>query len=225
MTSATTFALIRHGQTDWNAAMRIQGLSDIPLNDTGRAQAAEAVGHLARYDWDFIVSSTLSRAAETADLIADGLGLTVIRRIPEIVERNYGPAEGLSAGAELDALRIDGGPTGNGGFRGAEPEADVAARGLEALRELAAAHPGARIIVVSHGTLIRLTLMSALGEFVGTITNAALTVVRLDDAGWTPEIINGEVLASPDALDDALELDDANDLDDDLDALDAVASH
>ncbi|WP_348648390.1 histidine phosphatase family protein [Cryobacterium breve] len=80
--------------------MRIQGLSDIPLNDTGRAQAADAVGHLARYDWDFIVSSTLSRAAETADLIADGLGLTVTRRIPQIVERNYGPAEGLSAGPE-----------------------------------------------------------------------------------------------------------------------------
>lgn len=187
--------------------MRIQGLSDIPLNDTGRAQAAEAVEHLARYDWDFIVSSTLSRAAETADLIADGLGLTVTRRIPEIVERNYGPAEGLSAGPELDALRIDGGPTGNGGFRGAEPEADVAARGLETLRELAEAHPGARIIVVSHGTLIRLTLMSALDEFVGTITNAALTVVRRSNTGWTAEIINGEVLEP------------THDLDNDLDAL------
>jgi uncharacterized phosphatase len=210
VTSATTFALIRHGQTDWNAAMRIQGLSDIPLNDTGRAQAADAVGHLARYDWDFIVSSTLSRAAETADLIADGLGLTVTRRIPQIVERNYGPAEGLSAGPELDALRVDGGPTGNGGFLGAEPEADVAARGLQALRELAAAHPGARIIVVSHGTLIRLALMSALGEFVGTITNAALTVVSLDDAGWSLEVLNGEVLTPTD------------DLDNDLDALDAA---
>ncbi|WP_255454098.1 MULTISPECIES: histidine phosphatase family protein [Cryobacterium] len=210
MTSPTTFALIRHGQTDWNAAMRIQGLSDIPLNDTGRAQAAEAVGHLADYDWDFIVSSTLSRAAETADLIADGLGLTVTRRIPEIVERNYGPAEGLSAGPELDALRIDGGPTGNGGFIGAESEADVAARGLEALRELAVAHPGARIIVVSHGTLIRLTLMKALGEFVGTITNAALTVASLDDTDWSLQVLNGEVLTATD------------DLDNDLDALDAV---
>ncbi|WP_241976066.1 histidine phosphatase family protein [Cryobacterium algoricola] len=210
MTSPTTFALIRHGQTDWNAAMRIQGLSDVPLNDTGRDQAAEAVGHLARYEWDFVVSSTLSRAAETADLIADGLGLTVTRRIPELVERNYGPAEGLSAGSELDALRIDGGPTGNGGFIGAEPEADVASRGLHALRELAAAHPGARIIVVSHGTLIRLTLMSALGKFVGTITNAALTVASVDDDGWTLQALNGEVLTPVD------------DLDNDLDPLDAV---
>ncbi|WP_348648568.1 histidine phosphatase family protein [Cryobacterium breve] len=110
----------------------------------------------------------------------------------------------------LDALRVDGGPTGNGGFLGAEPEADVAARGLQALRELAAAHPGARIIVVSHGTLIRLALMSALGEFVGTITNAALTVVSLDDAGWSLEVLNGEVLTPTD------------DLDNDLDALDAA---
>jgi uncharacterized phosphatase len=201
VTSPTIFALIRHGQTDWNAALRIQGLSDIPLNDTGRAQAAEAVGHLARYDWDFVVSSTLSRAAETADLIADGLGLTVTRRIPGIVERNYGHAEGLSAGPELDALRFEGGPTGNGGFRGAEPETDVATRGLDALLDLATAHPGARIIVVSHGTLIRLTLMKALNEFIGTITNAALTVVSLDDAGWTAEVLNGEVLTPAGDLD------------------------
>ena len=192
MSSTTTFALIRHGQTDWNAALRIQGRSDIPLNDTGRGQAADAVGHLAEHDWDFVVSSPLSRAAETADLIAEGLGLTVTRRIPEIVERNYGPAEGLSAGPELDALRVPGGPTGIGGFRGAETESSVAVRGVEALKQLARNHPGARIIVVSHGTLIRLTLMQALDQPVDTIRNASLNVVAHDEAGWTLDILNGE---------------------------------
>ncbi|HSP52346.1 MAG TPA: histidine phosphatase family protein [Cryobacterium sp.] len=192
MNSTTTFALIRHGQTDWNAALRIQGHSDIPLNDTGRGQAADAVGHLAALEWDFVVSSPLSRAAETADLIAEGLGLTVTRRIPEIVERNYGPAEGMSAGLELDALRVPGGPTGIGGFRGAEPEDSVAARGVTALQLLAHDHPGARIIVVSHGTLIRLTLMQALDQPVDTIRNASLNVLAHTQAGWTLDILNGE---------------------------------
>ncbi|MBC7442150.1 MAG: histidine phosphatase family protein [Ramlibacter sp.] len=192
MSSTTTFALIRHGQTDWNAALRIQGLSDIPLNDTGRGQATDAVGSLADYEWDFVVSSPLSRAAETADLIADGLGLTVTRRIEQIVERNYGPAEGLSAGPELDALREPGGPTGIGGFRGAEPESTVAERGAGLLRTLAEEHPGSRIIVVSHGTLIRLSLMRVLDRPIATISNAALTVLSHDQSGWTLDVLNGE---------------------------------
>ncbi len=194
MSSATTFALVRHGQTDWNAALRIQGRSDIPLNDTGRGQAVAAVGALSSYDWDFLVSSPLSRAAETADLIADGLGLTVTQRLPSLVERDYGLAEGLGAGAALDALREPGGPTGNGGFRGAETEGHVADRGVEALRMLARDYPGARIIVVSHGTLIRLSLMRILDRPIPTITNAALTVAQSGPAGWTLDVLNGEVL-------------------------------
>ena len=94
----TTFALVRHGQTDWNAERRLQGSTDIPLNDVGRGQARDAAAVLSPYEWDAIVSSPLSRAAETADLIAEGLGLTVSRRVPELTERSFGPAEGMQAG-------------------------------------------------------------------------------------------------------------------------------
>lgn len=191
MTSPTTFALIRHGQTDWNAAARIQGATDIPLNDTGRGQAADAVTPLSRYDWDFIVSSPLSRAAETADLIAADLELEVTRRIPGLIERDYGPAEGLVAGTELDALRFPG------GFHGAETEASVADRGILALQQLAREHPGARIIVVSHGTLIRLSLAQVLDREIGSIDNAALTLVHHHNtAGWRLDVLNGESLDS-----------------------------
>ncbi|WP_104132990.1 histidine phosphatase family protein [Cryobacterium sp. M91] len=194
MTTATTFALIRHGQTDWNAAARIQGATDIPLNDVGRGQAADAIAPLKRYDWDFIVSSPLSRAAETADLIGERLGLDTARRLPALIERNYGPAEGLSAGAELDALRFPG------GFHGAETEQAVAARGIDALRDLAREHPGARIIVVAHGTLIRLSLENALDQPIGSITNASLNVVQHHhthadgSTAWQLDVLNGEPL-------------------------------
>ena len=201
-TTTTTFALIRHGQTDWNAAARIQGLTDIPLNAVGRGQAADAVPALSGYDWDFIVSSPLSRAAETSDLIGERLGLVAAERLSGLIERDYGPAEGLSAGAELDALRFPG------GFHGAESEADVAARGLEALHQLARERPGARIIVVAHGTLIRLSLAHALGRHIAAIGNATLNLVHHDHtpaeggaaagaaggAAWRLDVLNGEPL-------------------------------
>lgn len=198
VTAATTFALVRHGQTDWNAAGRIQGATDVPLNDVGRGQAAEAVAALSPFEWDFVVASPLSRAAETADIIAAGLELEVVRLLPGLVERNYGPAEGLCAGPELDALR-DGGEYAS--FRGAEPAQSVSERGLGALRLLAEDYPGARIIVVCHGTLIRLSLAAALGVEIPPIVNAAISVVQLNpETGWTASIINNELLAAGPAL-------------------------
>ena len=195
MPSTTTFALIRHGQTDWNAQFRIQGTTDIPLNEVGREQAVAAIEPLAGFhdderDWDFIVSSPLSRAADTADLIAAGLNLDVTHRLPAIVERNYGDAEGLRAGPELEALRIPN------GFLTAESEADVAQRGIDALSLLAEEFAGARIIVVSHGTLIKLSLNSLFDLSIGPITNAALTVVRKSPTGWHLDHLNGEEYSS-----------------------------
>ena len=190
MSSPTTFALIRHGQTDWNAMQRFQGATDVPLNDTGRGQATDAVGALSDHDWDFVVSSPLSRAAETADLIAAGLEIEVARRIPGLVERNYGPVEGLMAGPELEALRVPG------GFRGAEDEPSVAGRGVGALTLLAEEHPGARIIVVSHGTLIRLSLNRIMDRKFDSIDNAALTIVHHEAAAWRLEVLNGKPVAA-----------------------------
>ena len=184
----TTLALVRHGQTDWNAQRRLQGSTDIPLNDVGRGQARDAVAVLSDYQWDAIVSSPLSRAAETANLIAAGLGLSVDRRVPELAERSFGPAEGLQAGPELDALRIPG-----GGFRGAESEDEAASRGLAALEALAEEFRGRRVLVVAHGTLLRVSLSRAIGRTLQSIDNAVLNLAHhhaID--GWQLEYFNGE---------------------------------
>lgn len=187
----TTFALIRHGQTDWNAQRRLQGSSDIPLNDVGRGQAREAVAALSGYEWDAVVSSPLSRAAETADLIAAGLGVSVARRVPELTERDFGPAEGLQDGLELDALRIPG------GFRGAESDDEAAARGLAALGALAEEFRGSCVLVVAHGTLIRLTLGRAIGRPLESIDNAVLNLAHYHAVdGWQLEYLNGEPWAA-----------------------------
>jgi len=185
--TSTTFALIRHGQTDWNAQRRLQGSTEIPLNDIGRGQARDAVAVLSGYEWDTIVSSQLSRAAETADLIAAGLGLRVARRVPELAERNFGPAEGLQAGPELEALRIPN------GFRGAESEDEAAGRGLAALEALAEEFRGRRVLAVAHGTLLRVSLSRAVGRTLESIDNAVLNLAHHHAGdGWELEYFNGE---------------------------------
>ena len=188
----TTLALVRHGQTDWNAQRRLQGSTDIPLNDVGRGQARDAVAALSGYEWDAIVSSPLSRAAETANLIAAGLGLSVDRRVPELAERSFGPAEGLQAGPELDGLR-----TPDGGFRGAESEDEAASRGLAALEALAEEFRGRRVLVVAHGTLLRVSLSRAIGRTLQSIDNAVLNLAHHHAVdGWELEYFNGERVAA-----------------------------
>jgi uncharacterized phosphatase len=149
----TRIALVRHGETDWNRERRIQGRSDIPLNETGRGQAldtAEALSHGA--PWDLVFTSPLARASETAAIIAAHLGLTPPSIVDAVIERHYGAAEGLSA-PELEARFPGLSPV-----PGRERRSDAAARAIPALIDLAQAHPGGRLLVVSHGGLIRSVL-------------------------------------------------------------------
>ena len=135
------------------------------------------------------------RARESAAILADELGLPVVEVIPQIVERHYGLAEGLQDGEPLRALRIPG------GFVGAETEAQVAERSAVALNSLVDQNPGARIIVVAHGTLIRIAMSSLSGSPVATISNAAHSVLvhDLDEAQcarWSVLVVNGEQYAA-----------------------------
>ena len=95
-TRPARLVLVRHGETDWNQERRLQGRTDNPLNGVGRAQARKAGRLLAAEPWDVVVSSPLLRAVQTAHLIADAAGLQPAGTIPELVERDYGSAEGLA---------------------------------------------------------------------------------------------------------------------------------
>lgn len=89
--------LVRHGRTAYNAAMRLQGQVDIPLDDIGRWQAAEAAKVLAQSPLatPFILASDLERARDTARVIGDALGVEV-HTDARLRERGFGPWEGLT---------------------------------------------------------------------------------------------------------------------------------
>lgn len=154
----TDLILLRHGETDWNRERRIQGLSDIPLNETGRRQAREA-GKLLRVELAdagdvVMVSSDLSRAVETAEIIARELGVGGPRPYAGLRERGYGEAEGVL----VDDVPTLFGSAERDRIPGAETSVALRERALRALGEIAADitsdAPGATVVAVAHGALI-----------------------------------------------------------------------
>jgi probable phosphoglycerate mutase len=155
-----SFYFVRHGETTWNKEGRIQGHTDIPLNDTGRQQAEQAVSVLARAPIDVIVASSLSRAYETAAIINAGLQKPLV--VEEgLKERNYGAFEGLNI-TDMDALKAamvekglqaeeNGYPCPPEG----EPYADFRVRSMAAFKRQLEAHEGKNILFVAHGGVYR----------------------------------------------------------------------
>lgn len=186
-----TYAFIRHGQTDWNRDDKLQGSSDIPLNETGRAQAHEAARVLAESSasgsgpWTAVVSSPLSRARETARIIAADLGVELGPSYPDLIERDYGALEGTSSSAAVAAHP-------HRDYPGAETLDDVARRGRRAVDAIDADYGDAQVVIVAHGTLIRYTLASLAGHPIEGIRNGTIsTVDRGPDGAWEVLTVNG----------------------------------
>lgn len=139
----TTLLLVRHGETDWNAERRWQGHADVPLNARGRAQAEALAEQLAADHIDAIYSSDLSRAYDTAAIVAARVGLPVIVE-PDLREIDVGPLEGLTSD---EARAFDG-------WHG-EPVEAHAERIMRALTRIAGSHPGGRVLAVTHGGSMR----------------------------------------------------------------------
>ncbi|WEO79222.1 histidine phosphatase family protein [Cryobacterium sp. SO2] len=153
----TRFAIVRHGQTDWNLEKRIQGSTDIPLNSIGRAQAAETGLALRGTHWDAIVTSPLTRAHETARIIAGELDRPAPLVVPELTERHHGEIEGLTF-AERQLRFPDGSKV-----PGLETRQAVLDRVLPALELLALTYPDRQIVVVCHGGVIGTLVRYATG--------------------------------------------------------------
>jgi 2,3-bisphosphoglycerate-dependent phosphoglycerate mutase len=160
----TTILLVRHGETEWNAAKRIQGQTNSSLTERGRAQANTLADELDGESIAAVYSSDLDRARETAEILAARLDLPVVLD-PALRERNFGSWEGKTV-AELEEQWPGAWARwreGNEGEGDVEDHLALAERVRDAIRRLAAAHPGERILVVAHGGVIRVILTDAAG--------------------------------------------------------------
>lgn len=178
----TVIGFLRHGQTDWNIDFRLQGISDIPLNDTGRHQAHAAIAKMSEYEWDVIVSSPLSRAVETAGIIAQGIALKDPVIHQELLERSFGEAEGLSYEVWRDHF-LSGERAS-----GAESLADLEHRVLRCLKLIASTYPHKRVLAVSHGAFIRklvnIVSNGTLPQDGQRLGNLSLAVVAQEETQW-----------------------------------------
>jgi broad specificity phosphatase PhoE len=178
--------LARHGETAWNRVGRWQGTTDIPLSDAGRSQAQALARRLAGRGIATVHASDLSRARETAQIVAAILDLPAVRLDPRLRERGFGCFEGLTreecqarhpeAWARYALDRRDTPPQ-------AEPHADVVSRIMSAMNDVAAAarpeEPGSTL-VVSHGGALRSFVGAVTGSSPPHLHNGALLLARFD---------------------------------------------
>jgi probable phosphoglycerate mutase len=168
----TTILLARHGETDWNRDLRFQGHADVPLNDTGRAQARELARSLVGEPIDAVYSSDLLRARETAEIVAERLGLPV-ELDDGLREIDVGSWQG-STRAELDGREWDG-----------ETYDDHRHRTVAAILRIAERHPGASVLVVAHGGTMRRVQEAASGEPLPVVENCGTWTVTAEDGRLT----------------------------------------
>lgn len=169
--------LIRHGQTEWNSQRRIQGRTDNPLNDVGRAEAKKVAEYLKIHDphWDHVFSSPLARALETGKIIARQLDLPDPIIHQGLIERQFGVFEGTVINENtFPSIMKEQVP-------GLESKADLQARVLKTLREIAESHPGEKILIATHSHFIKGLLSTLLPDFnFGTLLkNAAINYFEI----------------------------------------------
>lgn len=189
----TRLVLIRHGETDWNRSRTIQGQRDIPLNDTGFAQAAAVADLLKTLKVDAIHASDLARARQTAEAIARPHGLPVVAE-PGLRERHWGRFQGLrfdeirdiAPEAHARMVARDPGFVLEGGGESIEA---LVARVNQVLSRLARGRAGQTIVAVAHGGVLDAVHRIAARMPLDTVRsfelpNAALNVIDGDGQHW-----------------------------------------
>jgi len=187
--------LVRHGETAWNALGKLQGHTDIELNDVGRAQARSLAAGLGSAAVTAVWTSDLRRARETGAIIATALGLPSPTVDPELRERAFGVFEGLTR-SECETLHPDAWRdwiAQSGSPPGGELRVDAIARMGRALTRIAmtattAATSDGAILVVSHGGVMRLWLMDLLGTTIPLVANGTTYVVEHDGTAFRAEL-------------------------------------
>ena len=191
--SITRLCLIRHGETLWNAERRIQGQTDIELNAHGRRQAHAAGRWLKDEGAAALYSSDLLRAWHTAQAVGTDCGLQP-QLAPELRERRYGLFESLTYDeakarhpdeyARFEAREPAFAFSGDG-----ESLEDIHARVVARLQDIASAHAGQTVLVVTHGGVLDIVNRFVRGVSLSTprdfvIPNAGLNWISVHAGMW-----------------------------------------
>ena len=184
MDSWPDFLFLRHGQTDWNVEGRFQGQTDIPLNETGLAQARTAATLLSGQRIDRIIASPLLRALTTAQIVADQLALNV-EIDPRLTERTFGPLEGQVVRDVKQNLGIPP-TTPMAGHLPPEAEqwTDTLSRTRRAIGHWLENHPQEQLLFVSHHGLSAALSELLIGERLEGRNAVPYAFQRLDNR-WT----------------------------------------
>jgi len=188
----TRLCIVRHGETDWNVEKRIQGHTDIPLNETGHAQALAMAFNAAHHRFAAIYSSDLARAMETAAYIA-AREEHVVRPSPKLRERHYGIFQGITAQEALGLY-----PQAHARYIARDPDYDFesgedmhafAARVMDGFRSIIRHHEGQTVLAVSHSGALDILYRKATGRPLHTprdfkIPNCGLNWFVVDAHGW-----------------------------------------
>lgn len=155
---AIPLLLLRHGQTTWNAERRWQGWAEAPLSELGERQAVDAAAHLPGFGFSRVVASDLGRARRTAEILAAELSLEgdVIVE-PDLKERDVGPFSGRLTDDLIHEYPDAFDPETRRALfvPGGEPDDAVWTRVSAALVALVTRYGDERLLVVSHGGVIR----------------------------------------------------------------------
>lgn len=156
--------LIRHGETSWNLEKRLQGSTNIPLNEEGFLQARKCADYMKTLPIDAIYSSPLARAYQTAQAIAYACVLPIIQ-LNELQEKHFGKGEGKTI--EENNLLYPVRP-----YPEEEPLEDFEKRIVTALQLIVEKKQFKKVVVVSHGAVInRLLYLFSNGEIGSNITH------------------------------------------------------
>jgi probable phosphoglycerate mutase len=192
--NTTRFCLVRHGETDWNVARRLQGHTDIALNARGHAQAMKLALALKKSNlqFDVLYTSDLQRAADTANAIVECFNLPAIAN-GELRERHLGTLQGLTIDeapfAEPELWRAHIARELDHEMSGGESIHQFSRRIRNALEALRQKHLGKTILLVSHGgaldMMYRIATDQALdAERIAAVPNASLNWISHDGQSW-----------------------------------------
>lgn len=182
----TTICIVRHGETDWNAAGRLQGSTDIPLNEKGIQQAKESGLFLKNSQWDVIITSPLKRAKRTAEIINENLHIPLVV-MEEFKEKYFGDAEGMTLeerrAAYPDQL-----------YPNQEEDSKFTNRLMTGLEKINQNYKNKKVLLVAHGAVINaiLTFLSngKLGHGKTKIQNACINEIQYCGNCWEIKAFN-----------------------------------